>query len=114
MPKNISGAPSPDTSPTNIARVLRQLDAYAMHAPPSNPLLAIHAEGLALADALDARPTPMTWEDRKDIACRTFWSAVENGEPYDLNYAEITVHQADRYVSAAIRKAFPELAPSDD
>ena len=111
--------PTPDTSPQNIARVLRDLLAQIDRMAPTLEEYDYTPEecaGKALADALDAAPavrgtimntvsgalTKDEWADRLEAACVEYYPTFGTRE------------QMRPGMDAALRKAFPELAPADD
>jgi hypothetical protein len=99
---------TPDTSPANIARVLREaatrVDALAhkdIRKSFGDRNFAAN-ECRALADALDRQPAPMTWGERVRIAVAEFERQIPRQQ------------SASNAMSLALAKSFPESAPSDD
>jgi len=88
----------PDTSPQNSARVLRE----ALNALPSTFGPTRLAQSYALADALDALPTPITWEERVKAA----------SVPYRTG-RDAYSQPVRKLVASILRAAFPEMAPND-
>jgi hypothetical protein len=92
----------PDTSPQNIARVLREL---AGRQQSTRTVTRQQVDTLrALADALDTTPAPMTWEERLDRLMPTAWPQMTEKEKRDY---------LDQW-TPVIGAAFPELASTDD
>ena len=101
--------PTPDTSNANVARVLRALgsDNTFRYTPQR---MAEAQEAIALADAL-ASPPATPWEERVRRAEEALAKKDdERASPYE-GFGK-TYYR--RWVQAALRAAYPELAPADD
>ena len=100
-------------APVNVARVLRGLyDRVPCPHKCTHAYCAMRHTAFALADALEHQiATP--WSERVERLARHLESTsirIHGGDNWeDRNRAEY-----DKRAAAALRAAFPELAPSDD
>ncbi|MEK6684349.1 MAG: hypothetical protein AABY46_06795 [Nitrospirota bacterium] len=101
--------PKIDTSPANVATVLRHFtdfaDAVKRETEGKESPITPHVR--ALADALDTQAA-VTWGEREQKARDACFAALCQARQTGLNPRDLTI------IDIALRAAFPELVPSDD
>lgn len=108
--------PTPDTSNANVAFRLREAVGF-LRAPASDGVVNKHwlaTELDALADALEQQAGP-TWGVRVQMAAETAYNFSRT--PMMAKWGMLEGPEFRHYCSqmdAALRAAFPELAPTDD